>query len=392
MQRMPHVLFLIDTRIKLSHEILLGISQYVKQSGPWLIEKDLSNYIFQAPLYNKKRLEKMHVDGIVCLNLPISQHRLIEKFIHETKVPVLAKGTNENIKGAINIVSDNNLISSMAAEHLRSLGLQNFAFYGFEGLKWSAERRQGFVSNLSKFGFQVNTFESSNIKNEGFFERNLILLSRWLEELPKPIGIMACNDDFGMMLLQCCHQLGIKVPEEIAVIGVNNNECICELCTPSLSSIARDAQRAGFDGASLLDSVMKENLNNPKEVEIKSTHIVSRRSTDFMAVTNSHVLDALHFIKKNIAYDITVNDVVDQVMISRRNLDDKFVKSIGRTVHLEITRLRIEKICELLRTTNMPLSKIAYECHFSDSAQLGGYFFRHKGISPGKYRQQYTNA
>ncbi len=382
------VLFLVDARNKLTHEILLGIAKYIKTSQNWMIEKDLSNYLHQLP-FTINDIKKMHLDGAVCINLAVDQEALIRKLV-KTNLPVLIKGINRDIAGAINIISNNDLIAEMAADHLLNLGLKHFAYLGIKFLMWSKHRKNAFRAKISQAGYDIHIFEFKSTKTSMYDNTDTQRLVEWLTKLPKPAGVMACNDDFGLKILQCCQMADISVPEELAIIGVDNDETVCDLCIPSLSSIARDAQQAGFQGARLLNMQMKGRPVGKKNIFINTTHIETRQSTDMLAIHDANVKEALVFIRKNILHSISVDDVVNEVMISRRNLDQKFTLTLGRTVHEEITRMRIEKTCEMLQMTNLSISQIAYDCGFNNLAQLGGYFARHKGISPGKYRKQYS--
>ena len=161
------------------------------------------------------------------------------------------------------------------------------------------------------------------------------------------------------------------------------------MCYSGLSSIARDAQKAGFEGAQLLDKKMKGEEIINTEIVINATHIVKRQSTNILAIKDQYVRDAILFIGKNILNNIGVEDVVAEVMISRRNLDERFTRALNQTIFETITRRRIAKICDMLTNTHLTATQIAYECGFNDLAQMGGYFLRHKGISPGQYRKQY---
>ena len=381
------VLFLVDARNKLTHEILLGISKYIKTSQNWIIVKDLSNYLHQRP-FTINDIKKMHLDGVVCINLSVNQEALIKKII-KIKLPLLIKGINRDIPGAINIISNNDLIAEMAADHLLNLGLKHFAFVGLKFLIWSRQRRNVFRAKISQAGYDIHIFEFKSAKTSIYDNTDTQRLVEWLTKLPKPAGVMACNDDFGLKILQCCQMANISVPEELAIIGVDNDETVCDLCIPSLSSIARDAQQAGFEGARLMNMQMKSKPVKKNNIFIDTTHIETRQSTDMLAIHDANVKEALVFIRKNTLHNISVDDVVDTVMISRRNLDQKFILALDRTVHEEITRMRIKKICEMLQITNLSITQIAYDCGFNNLAQLGGYFLRHKGISPGKYRKPY---
>lgn len=387
MHELLRVLFLVDARVKLTNETLLGIAEYVKISRSWLIEKDISHYLIHAQ-YHTKDLRERQFDGVVCLCLSVDQEPLIRTII-DLHVPVLARGINMPIPGAINIITDNVLISEMAADHLLTLGLNHFAFFGVESLTWSRQRRNAFKSKIAQAGNDVHIFEFTSTEKRFHRGANIERLLDWLTQLPKPIGVMACNDDFGLMLLQCCQIGKISVPEELAVIGVDNDETVCNLCVPPLSSVARDAQKAGFEGARIFDRKMRGKPVGKNEVVIKSTHIETRQSTDMLAIKDTDVIEALQFMRKNILYNTGVDDVIAEVSVSRRNLDHKFTRILGRTVHEEITRMRIEKICELLTLTNLPISQIASDCGFHNPAQLGNYFLRHKGVSPGQYRKQH---
>ncbi|MBN2210886.1 MAG: substrate-binding domain-containing protein [Sedimentisphaerales bacterium] len=388
MATLPRVLFLVDNRVALTREILLGIARYTRLQRTWFIERDISHYLRQAQM-NLAEIERMRPDGIVCLNLPARQERFINKII-EMGLPLIMKGINEPVEGAINILSDNDLIARMAAEHLLALGLKHYAFCGFSHIPWAIERLRAFSARIAKDGGETHLYHPPKKGRHSSLSYNPEHLIIWLKQLPKPVGIMSCNDDFGLYICECCHLAGIKVPDEAAVIGVDNDECVCNLCHPPLTSIVRDAQKAGYEAAELLDQRMRGQTVECTSVHIRSTHVVNRESTDVLAVPDATVAEAVHFIRNNSSKILDVQDVVKHLAVSRRSLDQKFSAKLGRTVHEEIARVRVKKIADMLRETSLPITKIAYDCGFNGADHLGRYFRRHNGVSPGEFRRQFA--
>ncbi|OHB75838.1 MAG: hypothetical protein A2Z25_20865 [Planctomycetes bacterium RBG_16_55_9] len=211
----------------------------------------------------------------------------------------------------------------------------------------------------------------------------------WLKSLPKPIGIMAANDDRGQEVIEACRMVGIHVPDEVAVIGVDNDEIICEQANPPLSSIVRNYEEAGYEAARLLHRwIAGENVKD-KNVVIRSTQVISRQSTNVLAIEDPEVAEAVRFIRQVAARPLAVQDVLETVAISRRRLDQKFCRIVGHPIHREITLSRIERIARLLLETNRSVTQIADDLGFHGPDHMGRYFRRHKGICPTDYRHRY---
>ncbi|MBN2210231.1 MAG: substrate-binding domain-containing protein [Sedimentisphaerales bacterium] len=385
--KIPRVLFMADTRVALTRDLLLGIAKYIRQHRAWFIERNIYDYYLRSQI-KISQIKKLELDGILCLNLPARQERFVEELI-EAGFPVLLKSLGAPMPGAINIISNNRMISQIAAEHLLNLGLRHFAFCGFSALAWSRERQQAFTEAISAGGHKANIYRPKQRAKKQPLSLDVNDLSSWLAELPKPVGIMACNDDCGLYLLECCHLMDIKVPNEVAVIGVDNEEYICKLCHPSLSSIARDPQTAGYEGARLLDFRMRGEAIDTGIVEIQSLYVVRRESTDILAVSDPLLASAIRLIRLNAARPLSAEEVAEKLMVSRRSLDQKFTHYLGRTVYEEITRVRIERIAETLRESNLSITQVAYEYGFNGADHLCNFFTRHQGMSPGEYRRKY---
>jgi LacI family transcriptional regulator len=209
-----------------------------------------------------------------------------------------------------------------------------------------------------------------------------------VQELPKPIGIMACYDITAMTLLEACRLAGISVPEEVAVIGVDNDDLLCALSDPPLSSIRPDSERTGYQAAALLDAMMAGNPVEPAVIEIPPLDIVTRLSTDVTAVEDRYVSEAVQFIRQHAYEDINVGDLLRTVPLSRRALDERFRKAIGRTPHEEIVRVKLKLLMQFLAETDLTLQEIAERAGFKHSEYMSIMFKKHTGLSPGAFREQ----
>ena len=216
------------------------------------------------------------------------------------------------------------------------------------------------------------------------------LIADWLKSLPKPVGLMVCNDDRGRQITETCNAVGLNVPDEISVVGVDNDNLVCELSSPPLSSIALSVERAGYEAAELLDKLMAgKKKKTTRTITVSPTHIVTRQSTNILAIEDHEVVQAVRFIRKHPKEPIQVGDVVNVVTLSRRVLERRFRKALGRSVHDEIRRVRIEQVARMLMETNLSVSQIALDLGYPGVDHIARYFQREKGMSPLAYRKQY---
>jgi LacI family transcriptional regulator len=217
-------------------------------------------------------------------------------------------------------------------------------------------------------------------------------LSAWIRRLPRPVGIMACYDIKGQEILDVCRGLNIAVPEEVAVIGVDNDRLICELSMPPLSSVIPNTHRTGYLAAELLDQLMRGRKVRTTTHLIGSLGIQTRRSTDVLAVEDPDIAAALRFIREYACEGIQVEDVLREVPLSRRVLESRFAKSLGRTPHEEIDRVKIDRVKRLLAETALPLKAIAQRAGFSCEDYLSVAFKRTEGIAPSSFRNRCHRA
>jgi LacI family transcriptional regulator len=210
----------------------------------------------------------------------------------------------------------------------------------------------------------------------------------WLDGLPKPVGIMTCNDVRGMQVLESCAARSIPVPDEVAVVGADDDQLLCDLSNPSLSSVSWNLEKAGFRAAELLDAMMTGKKVPSRRIDVEPLWVTARQSTDAVAVEDRDVAAALRFIRQNANRPIGVNHVVAQVAISRRSLEMRFENCLGRTIRAEIERMRIARTKRLLQETDMAIAKIADAAGFSSLSYLCKVFRRETGETPAQYRRR----
>jgi LacI family transcriptional regulator len=246
------------------------------------------------------------------------------------------------------------------------------------------KRAERFASHVRERGFPSYEFR---MEPSGTLSHDRMAMAEWLKSLPKPVGILACYDIAGQEVLEACKIAGLAVPDSVAVLGVDNDELICNLTSPPLSSVQSDATQTGFLAASLLDSMMSGAALEPRLHLIKPLRVVTRQSSDILSVNDPLVARALQQIRDRADEGLQVSEVQRHVGLSRRSLDYRFLRVLGRTVHDEITRVRMERLADLLIRTDWTLPQLAERLNFRHSEYMGVAFKKFTGSSPGEYRR-----
>jgi LacI family transcriptional regulator len=384
---MPHVAVWIETSRGYGRGLIRGVASYVRQHGPWSIY--FSPHGLREPIAGWLRNWKG--DGILAR---IDDRRMVRMFSAK-RVPLIdlrgrLPGLNIPVVGLAN-----RPVAELAFEHLRERGFRHFAFCGLRAGEHVHldQRRDFFVAIARAKGFDCQVFpDKRSSQRSGHSPQDLKQLEVWLRTLPKPIGIMSCNDDRGQQLLDACRRIEANVPDQIAVVGVDNDEEICNLSTPSLSSVDVNAERIGFAAAELLDRMISGKKFPGDEVLFEPSHVVARLSSDTLNVDDPALSRALRYIRDHADKEITVNHVVKAAMVSRRYLERLMDFQIGRSPHQEILRVRTERAKLLLRDTELTLGVIAQQCGFSSAKYFGDAFRRQTGFAPGEYRRQGRDA
>jgi LacI family transcriptional regulator len=304
-------------------------------------------------------------------------------------LPTIAIAIEAQIPGVANILTNGRRIGTMAAEHLLDRGFRHFAYCGFDDIFWSVERSESFSKRVAKAAFQTYVYKQPRLAVQRLWENEQIFMADWLKSLPKPVGLMACNDDRGQQVIDACKLAGLRIPEEVAIIAVDNDELVCGLTNPPLSSIALNFVRAGYGSAELLDKLMTGKKRRRESVLVPATHIVTRQSTDILAIEDPEVVDAVRYIRQHVKEPIQVSDVTRVTSLSRRSLERRFRAIFGRSIHDEIRRVRTEQVARMLVDTNLPVSQIAFELGFPGVEHIARQFRKEKAITPLAYRKQY---
>jgi len=381
----PRVALLIETSGSYGRNVLRGISDYSRLNGPW------SFYLL--PRGHEQSLPDMRSwqgNGIIAR----IESRSIAAAIAAARVPVvsldadpalLAEHRATLIPGEVRTAPA--AAAQTAARHLLDRGFRSFAFFGVRDQLWSKDREHAFVQFLSSHHrlpcAVFNVSEQSRARQYG---QDLQALGDWLRKLPKPLGLWACNDDCGREVLDAAQLAGIHVPDDIGVIGMDNDEVLCDLCNPPLSSIIPNARRVGYEAAALLHRLMQGERLPPQTILIEPLGEETRQSTDVIAVADRQVAAAVNFIRQNASSRITVEDVLRAVPMSRTILERRFKKLLGHTPHDHILRVKLDRVKEMLSTSDLPLAQIAERAGFEHVEYLSVSFKRSVGITPSQYR------
>ncbi|HEY7330194.1 MAG TPA: XylR family transcriptional regulator [Gemmataceae bacterium] len=387
MKRLPRVALLIETSREYGRGLLRGVIAYQRQHGPWSIFFRPHGLDEPAPRW----LHQWHGQGILAR---INDRRMAET-LSQCNVPVvdlrfavpdLAIHNPKIIQG---VGIDNYQVAQLAADHLLERGLRHFGFIGMPHGQniWSDFRSERFVRLIEMAGYSCSVFTSrSGHHREGSYEHEQEEIIAWVRGLPKPVGVMASHDDQGQQLLDACRRADVRVPDEVAVLGVDNDEFLCNLSQPPLSSIALNAERIGWEAAALLDRLMNGRKVPRKILWIPPLRVVTRHSTDILAIDDQEVASALRIIRDRARHGVTVEEVLREVSLSRSLLERRMRQAIGRTPKEEILRLQLECVRELLAETNLSLKQIASRTGYKYPQNLVALFKKKFGQTPGVYR------
>ena len=376
---MKKVLLIIDTSRLTGRDLLRGAERYISTFAQWEVHTLDPNYLTSNFSRAFQRLDLGKFDGFfICCTEQVPAILKIKKpkIIHYTP--------KERITGTSLIVTDSLNIGKTAADYFISLGFKNYAYCGFKNIIWSDLRYKSYHTMLRQSGFDdVKSFVDTPRRNKDIDQKKL---TAWLKKLPKPICIFACNDDRAVYILEACKSCKINIPEEVAVLGVDNDDLVCNLSSPSLSSIALNFKNAGFQAAKHLDQLMNRKTKN-RVFEIDPIEVVTRKSTDIFAVEDEELITAMVFIRNNFHKAIQISDVVEATSISRRELEYRFKAEFKKTIKNEIERFRIEHIKRKLTSSQEPVYKIANTLAFTDPQHFPRYFKNLTGMTPSEFRQ-----
>jgi LacI family transcriptional regulator len=384
----PKVALLVETARSFGRDFLSGVARYARHHGPWIFHITPGDFEHDVP-----KMKQWGGSGIIA-RIP---NERVAKAILEANLPTIALGlTDEQMQrgGPLahlsEVSSDAGHVAQLATDHLLERQLKHFAYVGVEGRAWSRRRGEAFAQRLRAASYEPHMYPNPKQSRDRVWERELEIMAGWLRTLPLPIGLFACNDDRGRQVLEACRYAGLHVPEEVAVLGVDNDAVFCELADPPLSSIALNAETAGYRAAELLDGMMHGRITQPRKVSVEAIRVVTRRSTEVVAVADSDVAAALQFIRREKGRGLSVADVAAEVAVSRRHLERRFRETVGRTILEEIQLARIEHAKHLLLETKYPISKVAQLSGFGSTGYFVQFFHTRVGKTPRKFRVELT--
>ncbi|MBN2023581.1 MAG: DNA-binding transcriptional regulator [Pirellulales bacterium] len=357
-----------------------GIAEFARQQGGWTFA--IWSESFSVSM---RSLRGWDGDGAISLIDTESEAR-------ETRglgIPVVNLSGALRKAGLPRVMVDQEAVGCLAAEHLLACGFRRFAFFGAEGPWYTELRKRGFSHRVRQEGFDcaVYTIEGG-LAGRHPWEHGRDELDAWLRGLVCPVGVMASTDHRARMVVEACARLGLRVPSDVGVIGVDNEALLCEFCEPSLSSVSRSNFEVGFEAARLLSRLMSGRRAPAADVLIQPDGIVQRQSTDIVGVADPNVAAAVRYIRENLDRQYGIKQIASHLSVSRRRLEQGFRAQLGCTPYEYLSRLRVQRAKQLLGgPQRVKISQIARACGFNNALQLRRAFHRALGMTPQRYRQ-----
>jgi LacI family transcriptional regulator len=386
---MIKIILLSDFSEEYNKNLLRGVTRYSKDHGPWTFCK--------MPTYYR---ETLGIDGILKWAREWEANGIIGQFYNgeevekftKARIPVIAQDFKERFTDIPNITGAYRETGALGADYFLKKGFKNFAFYGFGNIVWSRERAEGFEERVQEAGFDVHYYENKDSRGVDLWYYKPSALSDWLKSLPKPVALMACDDNQGHHITEAARHAGIRIPDELAVLGVDNDEMICDLSDPPLSSIELDSEKSGYEAARLMEQMIEDQVCYADDIVVNATQVVTRHSTDIFASKDKYIVSALKYIHGNLDKNLKVDQVLKEVPLSRRSLEKRFIMTTGYPVYEYIYNQRIEKFTQKLLDTDLTIFEIALDLGLSDSKNIARQFKQIKGVTPMEYRKQHILA
>lgn len=381
---MAKILLLTDFSSGYSRNLLKGIVRYSKEVGNWSFQR---MPLYYRMLYGENGVvewaKKWQADAIIAQLTDVN----IE-LLNDLNIPIIVQNYRDRNKAVSNLTGDYFNTGVMAAKFFLNRGYRNFAFYGFKGAIWSRERADGYSHEIEKQGYKLAVLENDN-KDKEEWSYNHTVLGNWLQSLPKPVALFACDDHFALQISETCNVYNINVPDDIAILGVDNDDLLCNISDPPLSSIVLDVENGGYNAGKLLHQLITKEITEPFNIVVNPLIIERRKSTEKYAVSDKNIRTILNYIEKNYANHLSVEELVKQVPLSRRVLEKKFKEETGESLYQYIQNYRIDQFTRLLITTDYSLFEAALQSGFENYKNVSRIFRKYKALSPAEYRKRY---
>ena len=293
MTKTPRIALILDSARAFDAGLLRGIARYVDLHQPWEFIRPATFYQRFSGLIELSAAEvrRHHSDGVIMNEMPLTRHLVA------SGIPVIVVPVRPKCPGDCRVISNHNAAAVGAADHLIGLGLHTLAYAGFTQATWSLERGRGFRERAAAHGLSCATHLAALSPTRKQSRQQQSAIHRWLAQLPKPVGLLACNDEFALWIAELCRLNGLRIPDDVALVGIDNDELICQLCNPPLTSVPFATEQAGYEAAERLDQLMHGFRRDAADIDVAACPIVVRQSTDRLAIDDAEVVNALRFIR-----------------------------------------------------------------------------------------------
>lgn len=374
----PVVALMVETSNAFGRELLHGVRDWMRERGGWAIHFSEQGRGATPPPW----LKRWRGDGIIAR----VENPEIARAVRACGVPCVNVSAAGMAPGLPTVISDSAAIAALAADHLIERGLRQFGYAGDARFAWSASHGAHFAERLRQRGLPCRAYPAS-VADGADWGREQRKLGSWLRALPKPCGVMACYDLRGQQVLDVCREIGLRVPEDIAVIGQHNDELLCELCDPPLSSVIPDARRIGREAARALDALMRGRRAKASVLRIPPSGVASRLSTDVVSVGDPRLASAMRFLRAHACAPIAVGDIARAAGMSRSLLERRFRHAFRDSPWSFVIRFRLEAARGLLAGTASSVAEVAERTGFGSPEHLSATLRRHVGQTPGQIRR-----
>jgi LacI family transcriptional regulator len=387
----PRVAVVIEASNAYARGLLAGIHRHVREHEPWTVF--LPEHGRGAPPL--EQLAGWRGDGVIARVETPAIAAVLSRVSKKQTIPIIDVSAARLLPTVPYVETDDKAIGRVAADHFAERDFRHYGFVGDPRFRWSENRCRAFTAAVNARGHAVDVFPGAagrrgrpRAKAVGDPPDDDEAIEEWLQALPKPVAVFACYDIRGRQVLEACRRAGIEVPDQVAVLGVDNDDLLCGLASPPLSSIIPDAAGAGRLAASLLERLMQRERLEREEWLLPPLGIATRQSTDVLAIDDDLVVAAVRVIRDHACRGIRVAAVVASLKTSRRVLEHRFVQRIGHTPHEEIARVQFRRVEQLLLETDLPLATIAARCGFQHPEYMTVAFTRRYGLPPSRWRKQ----
>ena len=380
-KRVKHIALALPLDVVFVERLLPGILEFARDQGGWVFTRIPERL---SPSF--EWLRNWGGDGAFVL----LGNKTDVKVAQALPMPIVNVGGYVQDVRVPTVTLDQQMVGRLAAEHLLSRRFRRFGYYGVRDLWYSEQRRIGFETALQAAGYTCSSIESTNlIRSPWDWRRVGGELARWLRSLQPPVGIMASWDLRAQILSEGCAMIGLRVPEDVAIVGVDNDPIACEFCIPQLSSVSRNDRELGRQAAKLLSQLLEGKRSSKLPILIPPDRVVARRSTDTLVIEDSEVAGVVEEIRDHLNEVFGVERILGLSPLSRRQLEQRFRRSVGSSPYAFLNELRVERAKLLLaESQKRTLTAVASECGFSELRRFRMVFRRLTKVSPAEYRRK----